>query len=52
MTNLAPAVAMIAVFALTAGGIHMLRAGRERKKGGLMLACAAVILGNVVIWTI
>lgn len=52
MTNLAPAVAMIAVFALTAGGIHLLRGGRDRRKGGLMLACAAVILGNVVIWTI
>ena len=52
MTGLAPAVAMIAVFALTAGGILLLRGGRDRRKGGLMLACAAVILGNVLIWTI
>ena len=52
MTGLAPAVAMIAVFALIAGGIHLLRGGRDRKKGALMLACAAVILGNVAIWTI
>ena len=52
MSNLAPAVAMIAVFSLTLGGIHLLRGGRDRKKGGLMLACAAVILGNVVIWTV
>ena len=52
VTSLAPVVAMIAVFALTGGGIHLLRGGRDRKKGGLMLACAAVILGNVVIWTV
>lgn len=52
MTGLAPAVAMIAVFALTVGGTYLLRDGRDRRKGGLMLACAAVILGNVVIWTI
>jgi hypothetical protein len=52
LTGLAPAVAMIAVFALTAGGIHLLRGGRDRRKGGLMLACAAVILGNVLIWTV
>ena len=52
VTGLAPAVAMIAVFALTAGGIYLMRGGRDRGKGGLMLACAAVILGNVVIWTV
>ena len=52
MTGLAPAVAMIAVFALTVGGVYLLRGGRDRKKGGLMLACAAVILGNVILWTV
>lgn len=52
MTGLAPAVAMIATFALTAGGIHLLRGGRDRRKGWLMLACAVVILGNVLIWTL
>ncbi len=52
MTTLAPAVAMLAVFALSLGGLHLLRGGRDRKKGGLMLACAAVILGNVLIWTL
>lgn len=51
MTSIAPAVAMIAVFSLTAGGIHLLRGGRDRRKGALMLTCAAVILGNVMIWT-
>ena len=43
---------MIAVFVLTGGGIYLLRGGRDRRKGGLMLACAAVILGNVLIWTL
>lgn len=52
MTGLAPAIAMIAVFALLAGGLYLLRGGRDRRKGGLMLACAAVILGNVLIWTL
>ena len=52
MTGLAPAVAMIAVFALTAGGIRLLRGEQDRRKGVLMLVCAAVILANVVIWTL
>ncbi|MES2337582.1 MAG: hypothetical protein V4537_05750 [Pseudomonadota bacterium] len=52
MTNLAPAIAMLAVFALTFGGIRMLRSAGDRRKGALMLVCAAVILGNVAIWTV
>ncbi|SOB87617.1 hypothetical protein SAMN06297144_2752 [Sphingomonas guangdongensis] len=51
MANVAPAVAMLAVFALTAGGFYLLR-GRDRTKGTLMLVCAAVILANVAIWTV
>jgi hypothetical protein len=51
MNNLAPALAMLAVFALAGGGIHLIAKGRDRRKGALMLACAAVILGNVLIWT-
>jgi hypothetical protein len=51
MTGLAPAIAMLAVFALVWGGVHLLR-GRDRTKGTLMLVCAAVILANVVIWTL
>ncbi|URW77156.1 hypothetical protein M9980_06085 [Sphingomonas donggukensis] len=53
MTNLFPAIAMLAVFALTFGGIQLLRRGRaDRTKGVLMLVCAAVLLGNVAIWTV
>lgn len=51
MTGLAPAIAMLAVFALLAGGIYLIAGKRERRKGVLMLVCAAVILGNVAIWT-
>ncbi len=45
-------VAMIAVFALTAGGVVLLRRGDDRKRGWLMLVAALVLLGNVLIWTI
>jgi hypothetical protein len=51
VSGLAPAVAMLAVFALAGGGVYLIARGRDRTKGGLMLACAAVILGNVLIWT-
>lgn len=52
MANLTAAMAMIAVFALAAGGLYLIAKRRERTKGALMLACAAVILGNILIWTL
>jgi hypothetical protein len=42
---------MLAVFAMATGGIYLLRGGRDRKRGYLMLAAAAVFLGNVLILT-
>ena len=45
-------VMMIAVFALAAGGLYTLFQRRDRKRGLLMLAAAAVVLGNVLIWTL
>lgn len=52
MDSIAPAIAMLAVFALVAGGLFLVRrGGADRTKGVLMLVCAVVILGNVVIWT-
>ncbi len=48
----APALAMLAAFALTAGGIAILRKGADRRKGVLMLVMATVLIANVVIWTI
>jgi hypothetical protein len=52
MTGVAPAIAMLAVFALVWGGVYLIAKRRDRTKGVLMLVCAAVILGNVAIWTL
>ncbi len=55
MTTIASAaltLAMIACFLLVAGAVKLLREPQTRGKGGLMLAAALVILGNVLIWTL
>lgn len=52
MNGLVPGLLMLAVFALAAGGIHLIRKGRDRKRGILMLVAAAVFLGNVLIMTL
>lgn len=44
-------VAVIAMFVLVWGGIVLIRRG-ERTKGVLMIVCAVVVLGNVLIWTV
>lgn len=46
-----PSIAMLGAFACVAGGIAMIRRG-ERRKGGLMLVMAVVLVANVAIWTI
>jgi hypothetical protein len=43
-------LAVLAMFALAWGGARTLR--RDRLKGVLMLVCALVILGNLLVWTI
>ena len=45
-----PSIAMLGAFAFIAGGIAMIRRG-ERRKGGLMLVMAVVLVINVLIWT-
>ena len=45
-------IMMIAVFALAAGGFHVLVNRKDRKRGLLMVATAAVIMVNVLIWTL
>ena len=50
MGTLAPTIAMFAAFALAVFGIRLTR-GPERTKGILMLVMAAVLVGNVLIWT-
>jgi hypothetical protein len=52
MNGLVPGLLMLAVFALAAGGIYLLRSGGDRKRGILMLVAAVVFLGNVLIMTI
>ncbi|WP_448665044.1 hypothetical protein ACG3SL_10325 [Sphingomonas sp. CJ20] len=52
--SLAPWLASLVVVAiglLVWGGARTWRAG-DRQKGVLMLACAVVILGNLLIWTV
>jgi hypothetical protein len=44
-------VVVFAVAALAFGGVQLLRQG-NRQKGLLMIGCAIVVLGNLVIWTI
>jgi len=46
------AIAMVAVVALVAGGIWMIVKRRDRTRGVLMIVCAAVVLGNILIWTL
>jgi Na+-transporting NADH:ubiquinone oxidoreductase subunit NqrD len=43
---------MLAVFALAIGGIWFIAKAKDRKRGVLMLAAAAVFFVNVLIWTL
>ena len=52
MNGLVPGVLMLAVFALTAGGVYLWRTGKDRKRGILMLVAAVVFLANVAILTV
>jgi hypothetical protein len=45
-------IMMIATFVLAAGGLWTLFRRRETKRGLLMLGASAVILANVLIWTL
>ena len=44
-------IMVLSAFVLAGGGLWMLIKRRETKKGSLMLLCAAILLGNIVIWT-
>ena len=47
---LALSIAMVAVIALTVGGVVTIVKRREKTRGVLMLVCALVLLGNVLLW--
>jgi hypothetical protein len=51
MPALLLSIAMLAVFALGAGGTWLVLKAHDRKRGALMLVAALVLLGNVLIWT-
>ncbi|WP_457825124.1 hypothetical protein [Staphylococcus aureus] len=52
LESLAPALAMLAAFTCLMGGGVLIVKGQNRQKGVLMLVMAAVLVGNVVIWTL
>lgn len=45
-------ILVLAAFALVAGAIYLLVKRKERKQGILMLVAAAVLFGNVLVWTV
>jgi hypothetical protein len=45
-------VLMIAAFVLAGGGAYSIAKRRDVRKGVLMLVCAAVLIGNVLILTL
>lgn len=48
----APAIAMLGCFACLIGGGALWAKGQDRKKALLLLIMAAVLLGNVMIWSL
>ena len=51
-TAIAMALAMLAAFILAAGGVKLAMTPETRSRGLLMIAAAAVLVGNVLIWTL
>jgi hypothetical protein len=49
-SSLILSVVMIASALLAIGGVRMIVAHKERRKGALMLLAALVALGNVLVW--
>jgi high-affinity Fe2+/Pb2+ permease len=52
LTAAAMAVAMLAAFVLAAGGVKLALSRDQRSRGLLMIAAAAVLVVNVLIWTL
>jgi high-affinity Fe2+/Pb2+ permease len=48
----AMALAMVAAFLLGAAGVKLMLARETRGRGILMIAAAAVLVMNVMIWTV
>lgn len=52
IASAAPAIAMLGMFACLIGGLALIARKRDVRKGVLMLVMAAVLLANVLIWTL
>ena len=52
LTSAALALAVISAFLLAFAGFRMVTGRSDRAKGALMLAAAAVLLANVLIWSL
>ena len=52
VTSTAMALAVISSFLLGFAGLRILIGKSDRAKGALMLAAAAVLLANVLIWSL
>ena len=52
LTSAALALAVMAAFALGFAGVRIITGRSDRARGALMLGAAAVILANVLIWTL
>ena len=46
------AIAMIAAFLLIVGGVRLAMRKEDRSRGFLMIGAAAVLVANVLIWTL
>lgn len=51
-SDIALGFAMVAGFLLLAGGVRLLFSPQTRSRGALMILAAAVIVMNVMIWTV
>lgn len=45
-------IAMLAAFALAAGGVFLVAKRRDRQRGLLMIGVSAVLIVNVLIWVL
>jgi hypothetical protein len=52
LTSTAMALAVICAFFLGFAGFRILTGREHRARGALMIAAAAVLLANVLIWTV
>lgn len=45
-------ISVLGAFLLAGGGVWLIVKGRDGRKGALMIVCALVLLGNILVWTV